>query len=229
MRFRSLDRSMRTMASIQLDTRLVFPLRGVSYDFYEEVRRAPGNYHVRMTYYDGTLEIMSPQYRHEKHSRRIGLIVLAVTSLLGITCEGTGSTTFKRRGQGRKRGSGKEPDQSFYLANESRIRDKEEIDLEFDPPPDLWIEVDHRGSSRGRLPLYASLQVPEIWRFRVRPERLWFGCLDGDHYQQIERSIALPMLTPEIVVEALRLGEGLSESQWDVVLRAWIGQRFSPN
>ena len=49
------------MASIQLDTRLVFALRGVSYDFYEEVRRAPGNYHVRMTYHDGTLEIMSPQ------------------------------------------------------------------------------------------------------------------------------------------------------------------------
>src|SRR5208282_4927603 len=61
MRYRSLDRRMRTMASIQLDTRLVFPLRGESYDFYEEVRRAPGNYHVRMTYHDGTLEIMSPQ------------------------------------------------------------------------------------------------------------------------------------------------------------------------
>ena len=136
------------MASIQLDTRLVFPLRGVSYDFYEEVRRAPGNYHVRMTYHDGTLEIMSPQYRHEKYSRRIGFIVLAVTSLLGITCEGAGSTTFKRRGQGRKRGWGKEPDQSFYMASASKIRGKDEIDLEVDPPPDLWIEVDHRGSSR---------------------------------------------------------------------------------
>ena len=165
MRFRSLDRSMRTMASIQLDTRLVFPLRGVSYDFYEEVRRAPGNYHVRMTYHDGTLEIMSPQYRHEKYSRRIGFIVLAVTSLLGITCEGAGSTTFKRRGQGRKRGWGKEPDQSFYMASALKIRGKDEIDLEVDPPPDLWIEVDHRGSLRGRLPLYAALGVPEVWRF----------------------------------------------------------------
>ena len=28
------------MASTQLDTRPVFALRGVSYDFYEEVRRA---------------------------------------------------------------------------------------------------------------------------------------------------------------------------------------------
>ena len=101
------------MASIQLDTRLVFPLRGVSYDFYEEVRRAPGNYHVRMTYHDGTLEIMSPQYRHEKYSRRIGFIVLAVTSLLGITCEGAGSTTFKRRGQGRKRGWARSPTRAF--------------------------------------------------------------------------------------------------------------------
>src|SRR5271166_3970805 len=217
------------MASILPGTRLVLPLHGVSYDFYQQVRRAPGNRLLRMTYHDGTLEIMSPQYRHEKYSRRIGLIVLAVTSVLGIPCQGAGSTTFSRRGERMRQGWGKEPDQSFYLANESRIRNKEEIDLEFDPPPDLWIEVDHRGSSRGRLPLYASLQVPEIWRFRVRPERLWFGCLDGDHYQQIECSITLPMLTPGNVLEALRLGEGLSESQWDVVLRALIGQRFSPN
>jgi hypothetical protein len=39
-----------------------------------------------MTYHNGTLEIMSPQCLHEKYSRRIGLIVLAVTSALGIFC-----------------------------------------------------------------------------------------------------------------------------------------------
>jgi Uma2 family endonuclease len=215
------------MASIQLDTRLVFPLRGVSYDFYEEVRRAPGNYHVRMTYHDGTLEIMSPQYRHEKYSRRIGFIVLAVTSLLGITCEGAGSTTFKRRGQGRKRGWGKEPDQSFYLASASKIRGKDEIDLEVDPPPDLWIEVDHRGSSRGRLPLYAAMGVPEVWRFHPPQARLWFGRLEGGTYVEIDQSLSLPMLTPQRVLEALNLGEGLSESEWDPLLRAWVAAHLA--
>jgi len=155
------------MSSIRPDARLVLPLHGVSYDFYTQVRREPANRQLRMTYHNGTLEIMSPQYRHEKYSRRIGLIVLAVTSVLGIPCQGAGSTTFSRRGRRMLQGWGKEPDQSFYLTHEAAIRGKEEIDLEVDPPPDLWIEVDNRGSSRGRLPLYASLGVPEIWRFRI--------------------------------------------------------------
>ena len=170
------------MASIQPGTRLVVPLHGVSYDFYQQVRQAPGNRLLRMTYHDGTLEIMSPQYRHEKYSRRIGLVVLAVTSVLGIPCQGTGSTTFSRRGPRMSQGGGKEPDQSFYLTHESRIRGKDEINLEVDPPPDLWIEVDHRGSSRGRMQVYSALGVPEIWRFRPRRQQLWFGCLQERTY-----------------------------------------------
>ena len=181
-----------------------------------------------MTYHDGTLEIMSPLYRHEKYSRRIGLVVLAVTSVLGIPCEGTSSTTFSRRGPRMSRGWGKEPDQSFYLAHESRIRGKDEIDLEVDPPPDLWIEVDHRGSSRGRLPLYAALGVPEIWRFRPRRQQLWFGSLHEGTYVEIAHSLALPMLTPELVLEALNLGADLPESEWDPILRGWVRARLSP-
>ncbi len=203
------------MASILPDTRLVLPLYGVSYDFYQQIRRAPGNRLLRMTYHDGTLEIMLAQYRHEKYSRRIGLVVLAVTSVLGIPCQGTGSTTFSRRGPQMSQGWGKEPDQCFYLTHESRIRGKDEINLEVDPPPDLWIEVDHRGSSRGRMQLYAALGVPEIWRFRPRHQQLWFGSLQECTYVEVVRSLALPMLTPELVLEALKLGADLPESQWD--------------
>ncbi|MGC8641753.1 MAG: Uma2 family endonuclease [Isosphaeraceae bacterium] len=210
------------MPTARVETGSVTTLHGASFDFYEEVRRATGNEHLRMTYYDGTLEIMSPLYLHEKYSWRLGLLILAVTAILQIPCLSTGSTTFKRKGRQPRRGSGREPGQSFYLANESPVRGKDEIDLEVDPPPDLWIEVDHRGGSRGRLPLYAALGVPEVWRFRSRTKRLWFGRLEGDKYVQIVQSLSLPMLTPERVLEALSLGEGLSDSEWDPLLRAWI-------
>jgi Uma2 family endonuclease len=216
------------MSRTLLEARSVVPLRGVSFDVYNELRREPANRLLRMTYHNGTLEIMSPQYRHEKASRRIGFIVLAVTSVLGIPCQGAGSTTFSRRGPRRLQGWRKEPDQSFYLANEPRIRGKEEIDLETDSPPDLWIEVDHRGSSRGRLPLYASLGIPEIWRFGTRSRRLCFGRLEGSTYHEIDRSFALPMLTPALVLVALDLGADRSESEWDFVLRTWVRERFSP-
>jgi len=216
------------MASARIDPRLVLPLHGVSYDFYEQVRKAPANRLLRMTYHNGTLEIMSPQYRHEKHSRRIGLVILAVTSVLRIPCQGTGSTTFGRRGQRLLQGWGKEPDQSFYLAHEPQIRGKDEIDLAIDPPPDLWIEVDTRGSSRGRLPLYAALGVPEVWRYRARRDILWFGRLQDDAYLPIEQSLALPMLSPQLVLDALRLGENLSESEWDPILRDWVRANLAP-
>ena len=108
------------------------------------------------------------------------------------------------------------------------VRGKDEIDLEVDPPPDLWIEVDHLGSSRGRMQLYAALGVPEIWRFRPRRQQLWFGRLQEGTYVEIARSLALPMLTPELVLEALNLGADLPESQWDSLLRNWIQGRLSP-
>src|SRR5689334_12972304 len=58
-----------------------------------------------------------------------------------------------------------EPDECFYLTNEPLIRGKEEFNFEVDPPPDLGIEVNISSSSRRRMPIYAALGVPEVWRF----------------------------------------------------------------
>jgi len=89
-------------------------LRRVAYQDYVRLRDEPANAHLRMTYHDGTLEIMSPEYLHEKPSRRLGLVVFVLTQELDIPSEGTQSTTFRRGSVGLKKGHGKEPDQSFY-------------------------------------------------------------------------------------------------------------------
>src|SRR5579871_1821002 len=197
-------------------------LRGVLYEDYVRLRDVPANDHLRMTYHDGTLEIMSPENLHEMPSRRIGLVIYEVAMGLGISCSGTGSTTFRLRGREVKKGSGKEPDESFYFANEARIlaRSDTAIDLDAgDPPPDLWIEIDNRASSAGKLPVYAALGVPEVWRYRSRRRVLWFGRRVEGGYEPIERSLSLPMLTPALVLEAMALGEGKSEIAWGVILR----------
>src|SRR5215210_2022519 len=105
------------MATIPKRRGDVTVLRGVPYTAYATLRDEPANDKLRMTYFDGTLEIMSPEFQHEKGSRRLGLIVLAVTTELEIPCEITGSTTFWRGGRDIKTGHGKEPDESFYLTN----------------------------------------------------------------------------------------------------------------
>jgi Uma2 family endonuclease len=206
-------------------------LRRIPYRVYAQLCRDPINRHVRMTYYDGTLEIMAPiLYEHEHSAELLGMIVRAVTSELRIPCKGSGSTTFRRGGEAIRKGKGKEPDRSYYIANAGRLAGKKTIDLDAgDLPPDLWIEVDHRGSSRGRLPVYATLGVPEVWRYRAKRKTLTFLRLTppGD-YQTIDRSLALPMLTPALVLEALETGEESDESEWDLSLRAWVRENLGP-
>ena len=203
-------------------------LHGVRFRDYLALRAEPSNGHLRMVYYNGTLEIMSPEAIHERPSHRLAIFISVLCEELDIEFEGLGSTTFRRGEKRLKKGHGKEPDECFYFANATKIQGKGKIDLDIDPPPDLWVEVDHRSSSRGRLPLYAALGVPEVWRLWSSSEHLWFGLLTTDRksYEGVGRSLALPRLTPELVLEALALGEGLLEKSWTKHLRAWVRERF---
>jgi Uma2 family endonuclease len=180
---------------------------------------ADSNRHVRMSYYQGTLELMSPCYRHEKYTARFGHLVIWLAEAMDIPCTQTGATTFRRN----EEEAGKEADTSFYIAHEPLIREKDDLDLAVDPPPDLAIEVDNLSDSLGKLPIYAALRVPEVWRYDGRARVLWFGRLaDDGTYTQLERSECLPLLTPERVLEALALCRWLPESRWGRLLREWI-------
>jgi Uma2 family endonuclease len=204
-------------------------LHGVPYDVYVALRDEPRNDHLLMTYFDGTLEIMSPATKHEHPSRRFGILIYEIVTAFGIECEGFGSSTFRKRGETAEKGKGKEPDECFYFANAHRVVGKDDIEIDAgDPAPDLWIEIDNRSSSLGKLPLYAALGVPEVWRYRVRRKTLWFGRLIDGGYESIERSLSVPMLTPALVLEALALGNGISMTAWGLRLRAWVAATFSP-
>lgn len=197
-------------------------LRGVPYDVYLRLRDHRGNDGLRMTYYDGTLEIMSPQYIHDKNGRRIGMLVRAYCAVFRVECQGAGSTTFRRGLPDALKGKGKEPDESFYFSNAALVRDKDHLDLEVDPPPDLWVEVDNRSHSKGRLPVYAGLGIPEVWRFQPRRRFLWFGLLEKGGYLETAQSRCLPKLTPEIVLFLLDEAATRGETEWDIWMRGWI-------
>lgn len=67
---------------------------------------------------------------------------------------------------------------------------------------------------KAKLPLYAGLRVPEVWRYRVRRRKLWFGRLDGDTYTSLEQSHVLPGLTPAFVLDLLVRHANLPSSAW---------------
>ena len=197
-------------------------LRGISWKTYCRLRDNPRNHRVRMTYLDGTLILMSPEYVHDFKSRRMALIVDMVTEALDIPIQGTVTTTLRRKGDWPRKGSGKEPDQAFYIGGHApRMSRRKDLDLDVDPPPDLVIEVDHTRDSKRALAIYARLGVPEVWRYRTRSKTLGFGRLTGDRYEPVDRSVNLPRLTPALVVRALEQAEEMGETAWKRWLRAW--------
>jgi Uma2 family endonuclease len=199
-------------------------LTGVTYDAYVRIRNARGNGHLRMAYHDGVLETLSPEFRHDRASRRLFLLIAAYCAAYDVPCEAAGSTTFRKGLAGELKGKGREADESFYIGDDvEKVLDKDALDLSCDPPPALWVEVDNWGSSASKLPLYAGLGVPEVWRYRPRHGKLWFGALAGDRYEPIQVSRVLPGLTPNLVVQLLTEGRRIPVTRWaDGLRREWF-------
>ena len=111
--------------------------------------------------------------------------------ILGIPILSAGSTTFRRKDLER----GFEPDASFYVQNEARVRDRREVDLTVDPPPDVVLEMEMSRSALDKLPLFASMGIPEVWR--CDGQRVTILILEQDRYRESSSSLALPVLTSE--------------------------------
>ena len=82
---------------------------------------------------------------------------------------------------------------------------KRHIDLTFDPPPDIAVEIDLTNESASTLPLYADLNVPELWRYDGTAVR--FYGLTAEGYQEIAESRFLHRLTAAALTDALALSK----------------------
>lgn len=196
-------------------------LKNISWQTYEallkDVSAQPG---IRLTYDRGLLEIMTPLAPHEKAKKLIGRFVETLTEELNIEIESLGSLTCKREDLAR----GLEPDQCYYIQNESVIWDKEDIDLNQDPPPDLVVEIDITSSSLNRLDLYANLGVPEVWRYNG--ERLIMYRLEGKSYQECDRSPTFSFLSPSEIVRFLELRKTTRETTLIRLFREWVRSKI---
>ncbi|HWE37282.1 MAG TPA: Uma2 family endonuclease [Isosphaeraceae bacterium] len=203
----------------------VFVLDGVPWDLYVRLRDLPENRRVRMSYRHGTLELTLPRFKHEKPARRLSRLIGAVVEHFGLPCVEAGSTTFRRPGRHPLEGNGNEPDGSFYIQNAASVEYHEEIDLSVDPPPDIVLEVDNTNRSASKLPLYADLGVPEVWRYDATARTLVFDRLQADGtYAPADRGVALPMLTPSLVLDRLLLCDsaGMTETDRRRGLADWV-------
>jgi Uma2 family endonuclease len=194
-----------------------FLLKNISWQTYEslvnELAEQPG---IRLTYDRGNLEIMTPSAPHEGSKKILGRFVESVSEELNVEIRSLGSLTCRREDLAR----GLEPDQCYYIQNEDVVWDKEQIDLNQDPPPDLVVEIDVTSSSIDRLSLYASLGVPEVWRYDGN--RLIIYQLEAQEYVERTVSPTFPFLSQVEMLRFLELRRTTKENALIRLFREWV-------
>jgi Uma2 family endonuclease len=162
-------------------------LHGATWADYERLLELRGERAVpRITFFEGTIEIMSPSHLHEAIKSWLGRLVEAWCFERGVEFSTFGSWTLQRR----KRESGLEPDECYVfgeLANPVR--------------PDLAIEVVWTSGGIRKLDVYRHLGVAEVWFWRKG--RISVHCLRDGHYEEVPSSEALPGIDLEQLVSFL--------------------------
>jgi Uma2 family endonuclease len=194
-----------TTLSLSAERRVV--LDGVSWSLYQNMLAEVGNGHVRLTFDQGRLEIMSPSYRHEIPKKVLARLIEAYADAMNLNVEGLGSMTFAREDLQK----GIEPDECYYVNNASVVIGREELDLAIDPPPDLAIAIDISAPDIARQPIYAALGVAEIWRYDGKIVTALHRNSTGG-YSPATHSLVFPKLSTETLNELLQLGLAKGQS-----------------
>src|SRR5688572_8965256 len=113
-------------------------LYDVSWDTYERLLSAFGDRRLPHTYSNGALEIISATQYYDWLKGFVGRLIETAALDLDIPIKGIGSTTLRRQ----MKEKGLEPDECYYVRNETRVRGKRKLDLKKDPPPDLAVEIE---------------------------------------------------------------------------------------
>jgi Uma2 family endonuclease len=194
-------------------------LHDISWERYRAISDALTECHVRLTYDRGRLELMTKSRRHDSLSRFLYRLIIILTEETGLLVGSCGGMTCDREDLLR----GLEPDECFYIANEPRMRGKEIVHFPTDPPPDLALEIDVTRNSLGRLPIYAALGVPEVWRYDG--DAVTFYRLTEGNYAAIEKSDNFPFLAPAAILDILRQWRQTDENSLARSFRQWVRQQ----
>ena len=200
-----------------LPTRAAVTFQDVSWEEYEQLLEEVGeSTQLRVSYNDGTLNIMTLSSEHESYAAFINLLVGHLSFRLRINIRFFGSATMKKQTLTK----GSEPDACFYVQSARVIGNKMQIDFAVDPPPDIVVEVDIHHDSRDKFSIYAALEVPEIWRYDGK--ELTIHHLQEDRYISADNSLALPVLSCRALTDLLAQLAKDGESQTLVAFDEWL-------
>ncbi len=150
---------------------------------FEEISRA------KLSYYDGTIEILMPGEDHATFTQVIGFLINIFFIDKGIAFKPTGDKTQEREGE-----VSTQADQSYWIGQAK-------------PIPDLAIEVVFTSGNAAKLSKYRALGVSEVWFWEDGTLALYH--LRNDDYQRIDRSElpGLEALDLDLLKRCILIGE----------------------
>ena len=191
-------------------------LDNISWETYQRLMAERGERpKPRFAYDRGRLEVMVTSYQHENLKHMIATLVELLAGELEMDIEAAASTTF----QCEDLAQGFEPDASFYIQRAAHIRGQKQIDLHTDPPPELVIEIDITHPSLNKVPIFAGLDIPEVWRFHK--ESFTIYVLKGGAYQTQSSSELFPGVTGEDVTRLIGDSQQMKRTGWLRSVREW--------
>ncbi len=152
-------------------------LAGVAWSQYETLVSLFMNQFpaLRMTYLEGTLELMTNSPEHERLKTMIGRLLEAYAEERDLDLNGYGSTTFCREAVAR----GLEPDECYCLGELNEV-------------PSLAIEIALTRGGIDKLSVYQGLKIPEVWIWQ--PQQMVVFVLEETGYVKCDRSRLCPDL-----------------------------------
>jgi len=194
-------------------------IRGLTWQSYQQILKAlPEGRHARLIYDQGTLEITVPGEDHDFFARLIGLFIRILveefSESMGLDIKTMGSTTMNYPNLNK----GAEPDEAFYIQNQPQVKGRN-VNFAEDPPPDIVVEVDITHTDINKNCFYASIGVPEFWRFNGQVLRIYQ--LQNQAYVEVENSPTFPNVPESKLYEFLEVCR-TSEVQASKSLRTWI-------
>lgn len=171
-------------------------LYGVSWQQYEALLFTFGDDfpNLRLSYMEGTLEIMSTSPAHEKIKKTIAMLMEAYFQETRTRFVSIGSATFRKEAKQR----GLEPDECYCIGEEKEF-------------PDIAIEVVLTSGNVDKLEIYKGLGVQEVWFWKNNQFSIY--ALREREYENVTRSELIPNLDLSLLAGYVKPNE-----QYDAVM-----------
>jgi Uma2 family endonuclease len=137
---------------------------------------------LRMTYLEGTLELMTTSPEHERLKKIIARLIEAFAEELNLDLNGYGSATFRKEAAAR----GLEPDECYCLGELHEV-------------PDIALEIVLTSGGIDKLKVYQGLGVQEVWFWESQRLSI-YSLVDAEAgYEATVTSQLLPQLDPALL------------------------------